>query len=220
MQIDGGMYSGKTGMAYKLLREWENLAKKHRLKRHKGVIFKTAFDNRGSSDTVTIHTLSPNDSNHPYIEVPAVPIESMEHGVEYISDHEDIGVGIFDEGHFIKGMHEESYERLIGMGILVLSTYLDKNFRGEDFCMPNKEETTNSIRKLTERRSANKHIALFGFCDLSGCLIPASYSQRLLSDGSPAPRDSKTLVVGGKNVDSKHEVSYITVCEYHFRPPV
>jgi thymidine kinase len=89
-----------------------------------------------------------------------------------------------DEAQFFEKGIERTVEDLLRADINVVVSGLDMDFRGESFGrMHNLMAMANKVTKLT------------GICDFYDCGGEATRTQRLI-DGSPAPYDSETILIG------------------------
>jgi thymidine kinase len=180
----GPMFSGKTSELIRLV-EREVYA------RRKGAIFKPSFDNRYSSKDVVSHN---GLHYHAYL------IESTEPGIRRIEDlvrDEDIdAVGVDEIQFFPEGVVDlldslASKKRVIACG-------LNLNFRAEPFV---------NTMKLAARADSVRYLS--AVCVVCG--QEATRTQRLIN-GKPAPKDSPTIVVGGKEF-------YEPRCRTCYEPP-
>ena len=120
---------------------------------------------------------------------------------EVLSVYAGEQVVVFDEAHFFAVSVVEVVEELLVRGAHVLVAGLDLDFRGEPFgAMPQLLALADEVSKLV------------GVCDVAGCSLPASRTQRLV-DGLPAKYDEPLIVVG----DS--EEGYQARCKEHHVVP-
>jgi thymidine kinase len=170
--IIGPMFSGKTSELIRMV-EREVYAKR------KGAIFKIAFDKRYSATEVVTHNGLRYD---------AYTVASSKEGVERIraiteSDGLD-AIGVDEVNFFpveIVGVldHLADAKRVIVCG-------LNLNFRAEPF------PTTMELAARADRVRYLSAVCVV-------CGQEATRTQRLIG-GKPAPKDSPTIVVGGKEM--------------------
>ena len=170
--IIGPMFSGKTSELIRLV-EREVYAKK------KGAIFKIAFDKRYSATQVVTHNGLRYD---------AYTVSSSGEGLEKIkqvtrSNGLDV-IGV-DEVNFFPDAIVEVLDRLADTK-RVIACGLNLNFRAEPF------PTTMELAARADRVRYLSAVCVV-------CGQEATRTQRLIG-GKPAPRDSPTIVVGGKEM--------------------
>jgi thymidine kinase len=182
--IIGPMFSGKTSELIRLV-EREIYAKR------KGGIFKIAFDKRYSATKVVTHNGLKYD---------AYTVASSDDGVKRIeelskSNHLD-AVGV-DEVNFFPESVVQVLDRLADER-RVIACGLNLNFRAEPF------QTTMELAARADRVRYLSAVCVV-------CGQEATRTQRLIA-GKPAPRDSPTIVVGGKEM-------YEPRCRTCYAPP-
>ena len=182
--IMGPMFSGKTSELIRLV-EREVYAKK------KGAIFKIAFDRRYSAKQVVTHNGLRYD---------AYTVASSKEGLEKIEEVagtkslDAIGV---DEVNFFPDELVGVLDRLEDTR-KVIACGLNLNFRAEPF---------RTTMELAARADRVRYLS--AVCVVCG--QEATRTQRLIG-GKPAPRDSPTIVVGGKEM-------YEPRCRTCYAPP-
>ena len=170
--IMGPMFSGKTSELIRLV-EREVYAKR------KGAIFKIAFDRRYSARQVVTHNGLRYD---------AYTIASSEEGPEKIrktaisNGLDAIGV---DEVNFFPGSVVGLLNELADTK-KVIACGLNLNFRAEPF------QTTMELAARADRVRYLSAVCVV-------CGQEATRTQRLVG-GAPAPKESPTIVVGGKEM--------------------
>jgi len=170
--IVGPMFSGKTSELIRLV-EREVYAKK------KGAIFKPTIDNRYSARDIVTH----NGTRYAAYRIPR-----GDGGVEKIRKV------AADDGLDVVGVDEVNFLPVSAVPILdrladrtkVIACGLNLNFRAEPF------QTT---MELASRADRLRHLS--AVCVVCG--QEATRTQRLVG-GRPAPRNSPTIVVGGKEL--------------------
>lgn len=170
--IIGPMFSGKTSELIRLV-EREVYAKK------KGAIFKIAFDKRYSEKQVVTHNGLRYD---------AYTVASSEEGlgrIEHLSESDGLDAIGVDEVNFFPEAIVGVLDRLADRR-KVIACGLNLNFRAEPF---------RTTMELAAR--ADKVRYLSAVCVVCG--QEATRTQRLIG-GKPAPKDSPTIVVGGKEM--------------------
>jgi thymidine kinase len=170
--IFGPMFSGKTSELIRMV-EREVYAKR------KGAIFKIAFDRRYSATEVVTHNGLRYD---------AYTVASSREGVERIraiteSDGLD-AIGV-DEVNFFPVEIVGVLDRLADAK-RVIACGLNLNFRAEPF------PTTMELAARADRVRYLSAVCVV-------CGQEATRTQRLIG-GKPAPKDSPTIVVGGKEM--------------------
>jgi thymidine kinase len=170
--IIGPMFSGKTSELIRLV-EREVYGKK------KGAIFKIAFDKRYSAKQVATHNGLRYD---------AYTVGSSEDGLRKIeeitrTDHLD-AIGVDEVNFFPEGI-VELLDRLADEK-RVIACGLNLNFRAEPF------PTTMELAARADRVRYLSAVCVV-------CGQEATRTQRLIA-GKPAPSDSPTIVVGGKEL--------------------
>jgi len=170
--IIGPMFSGKTSELIRLV-EREVYGKK------KGAIFKIAFDKRYSAKQVATHNGLRYD---------AYTVGSSEDGLRKIeeitkADHLD-AIGVDEVNFFPEGI-VELLDRLADEK-RVIACGLNLNFRAEPF------PTTMELAARADRVRYLSAVCVV-------CGQEATRTQRLIA-GKPAPSDSPTIVVGGKEL--------------------
>jgi len=170
--IIGPMFSGKTSELIRLV-EREVYAKR------KGAIFKIAFDDRYSAKQVVTH----NGLRYDAYSV-ANSKEGLEK-IEEISSSNGLDVIGVDEVNFFPIAIVDILDRLAD-GKRVIACGLNLNFRAEPF---------PSTMELAARADRVRYLS--AVCVVCG--QEATRTQRLIG-GRPAPRDSPTIVVGGKEL--------------------
>lgn len=170
--IIGPMFSGKTSELIRLV-EREVYAKK------RGAIFKPTIDDRyGARDVVT----------HNGLRYAAYRISPSARGVERIrgtAQKDSLDVVGVDEVNFLPLSVVGVLDRLAD-STKVIACGLNLNFRAEPF------PTTMELASRADRVRYLSAICLV-------CGREATRTQRLIG-GRPAPRDSPTIVVGGKEL--------------------
>jgi len=170
--IIGPMFSGKTSELIRLV-EREVYAKK------KGAIFKVAFDKRYSATQVATHN---------GLRYHAYTVASSRDGIRKIAEItrskglDAIGV---DEVNFFPEGVVELLDRLAD-DKRVIACGLNLNFRAEPF------PTTMQLAARADRVRYLSAVCVV-------CGQEATRTQRLVG-GKPAPMDSPTIVVGGKEL--------------------
>lgn len=170
--IIGPMFSGKTSELIRLV-EREVYAKR------KGAIFKIAFDDRYSAKQVVTHNGLKYD---------AYSVANTEEGVkkiEEISSSNGLDAIGVDEVNFFPVAIVDILDRLADKR-KVIACGLNLNFRAEPF---------PSTMELAARADRVRYLS--AVCVVCG--QEASRTQRLIG-GKPAPKDSPTIVVGGKEL--------------------
>lgn len=170
--IIGPMFSGKTSELIRLV-EREVYAKR------KGAIFKIAFDRRYSAKKVVTH----NGLKYGAYTVASSPLGLKK--MEEIASKERLDVIGVDEVNFfpeaIVGILDNlSYDKR------VIACGLNLNFRAEPF---------TSTMELAARADRVRYLS--AVCVVCG--QEATRTQRLIG-GKPAPKESPTIVVGGKEL--------------------
>jgi thymidine kinase len=168
--IIGPMFSGKTSELIRLV-EREVYAKK------KGAIFKPSFDKRYSARDVVSHNGLRYDAYSIHatgVGIRRIPELVKQRGIDAIGVDE---VQFFPDG--IVGLLDSlaSKKRVIACG-------LNLNFRAEPFV---------NTMELAARADRVRYLS--AVCVVCG--QEATRTQRLIA-GRPAPKDSPTIVVGGK----------------------
>jgi thymidine kinase len=166
------MFSGKTSELIRLV-EREVYAKR------KGAIFKIAFDDRYSAKQVVTHNGLKYD---------AYSVANTEEGVkkiEEISSSNGLDAIGVDEVNFFPVAIVDILDRLADKR-KVIACGLNLNFRAEPF---------PSTMELAARADRVRYLS--AVCVVCG--QEASRTQRLIG-GKPAPKDSPTIVVGGKEL--------------------
>jgi len=182
--IIGPMFSGKTSELIRLV-EREVYAKR------KGAIFKIAFDKRYSARQVVTHnglrynayTVSSSDEGVKKIEEVAEANNLDAIGVDEVNFFPEAVVGVLDR--------IADRRRVIACG-------LNLNFRAEPF------PTTMELAARADRVRYLSAVCVV-------CGQEATRTQRLIA-GKPAPWDSPTIVVGGKEM-------YEPRCRNCYAPP-
>jgi thymidine kinase len=182
--IIGPMFSGKTSELIRLI-EREVFAKK------KGAIFKPTLDGRYSVDDVVSHN---------GLHYAAYRIQSTKQGISRISEVAEQGafhaIGV-DEVQFFPESIVAVLDSLASTR-RVIACGLNLNFRAEPF---------PTTMMLAARADNVKYLS--AVCVICG--QEATRTQRLVG-GRPAPRDSPTIVVGGKDI-------YEPRCRRCYEPP-
>jgi len=182
--IIGPMFSGKTSELIRLV-EREVYAKR------KGAIFKMAFDSRYSAKQVVTHNGLRYD---------AYTVTNSKEGLDKIEELvrtqglDAIGV---DEVNFFPQELVELLDRLADTK-RVIACGLNLNFRAEPF------PTTMQLAARADRVRYLSAVCVV-------CGQEATRTQRLIG-GKPAPKDSPTIVVGGKEM-------YEPRCRTCYSPP-
>ena len=182
--IMGPMFSGKTSELIRLV-EREVYAKK------KGAIFKLAFDKRYSATQVVTHN---------GLRYAAYTVASTTEGLEKIKQ------AAGTEGLDAIGGDEVNFFPEAIVGVLdqladakkVIACGLNLNFRAEPF---------STTMELAARADHVRYLS--AVCVVCG--REATRTQRLIG-GKPAPKDSPTIVVGGKEM-------YEPRCRNCYEPP-
>ena len=183
--IIGPMFSGKTSELIRLV-EREVYAKK------KGAIFKIAFDKRYSATQVVTHN---------GLRYEAYMVASTSEGLDKIKElTESDGLDALgvDEVNFFPGAIVDVLDRLADTK-RVIACGLNLNFRAEPF------PTTMELAARADRVRYLSAVCVV-------CGQEATRTQRLIG-GKPAPKDSPTIVVGGKEM-------YEPRCRRCYAPPV
>jgi thymidine kinase len=170
--IMGPMFSGKTSELIRLV-EREVYAKR------KGAIFKIAFDKRYSAKQVVTHNGLRYD---------AYTVASSSEGLKKIEELvETNGLDVIgvDEVNFFPDSLVGLLDRLAD-DKRVIACGLNLNFRAEPF------KTTMELAARADRVRYLSAVCVV-------CGQEATRTQRLLG-GKPAPKDSPTIVVGGKEM--------------------
>ncbi len=182
--IIGPMFSGKTSELIRLV-EREVYAKK------KGAIFKIAFDKRYSARQVVTHN---------GLRYNAYTVSSSDEGVKKIEEVAEANgldaIGV-DEVNFFPKVVVDVLDRLADKR-RVIACGLNLNFRAEPF------PTTMELAARADRVRYLSAVCVV-------CGQEATRTQRLIA-GKPAPRDSPTIVVGGKEM-------YEPRCRKCYAPP-
>jgi len=182
--IIGPMFSGKTSELIRLV-EREVYAKR------KGAIFKIAFDKRYSARQVVTHNGLHYD---------AYTVASSAEGLRKIEELASKGgldaIGI-DEVNFFPDELVGVLDRLADTK-KVIACGLNLNFRAEPF------KTTMELAARADRVQYLSAVCVV-------CGREATRTQRLIG-GKPAPKDSPTIVVGGKEM-------YEPRCRNCYAPP-
>lgn len=170
--IVGPMFSGKTSELIRLI-EREVYAKK------KGAIFKPSLDGRYSVDDIVSHN---------GLHYEAHRVQATEAGIRRVSEVVEQGaidaVGV-DEVQFFPESIVAVLDALASSR-RVIACGLNLNFRAEPFA---------STMQLAARADSVRYLS--AVCVICG--QDATRTQRLVG-GKPAPRDSPTIVVGGKDI--------------------
>ena len=170
--IIGPMFSGKTSELIRLV-EREVYAKR------KGAIFKAAFDNRYSVKEVVTH------NGLRYDAYSIVPTDAGLRRITQTATTDGLdAIGVDEINFFPRGivpvLDRLAYtKRVIACG-------LNLNFRAEPF------ETTMMLAARADRVRYLSAVCVV-------CGQEATRTQRLIG-GRPAPKDSPTIVVGGKEL--------------------
>jgi len=170
--IIGPMFSGKTSELIRLV-EREVYAKR------KGAIFKIAFDKRYSATQVATHN---------GLRYAAYTVASSDEGIrriEELTKSQGLDVIGVDEVNFFPEGVVELLDRLADQK-RVIACGLNLNFRAEPF---------PTTMKLAARADRVRYLS--AVCVVCG--QEATRTQRLVG-GKPAPMDSPTIVVGGKEL--------------------
>jgi len=182
--IIGPMFSGKTSELIRLV-EREVYAKR------KGAIFKAAFDSRYSVRQVVTHNGLRYDA---YTIVPSPA--GLKKIPEIVADDGLDAIGVDEINFFPKGivpiLDRLAYEKR------VIACGLNLNFRAEPF------ETTMILSARADRVRYLSAVCVV-------CGQEATRTQRLIA-GKPAPKNSPTIVVGGKEL-------YEPRCRNCYEPP-
>jgi len=182
--IIGPMFSGKTSELIRLV-EREVYAKK------KGAIFKIAFDERYSAKQVVTHNGLRYD---------AYTVASSDDGlkkIEQLAESDGLDAIGVDEVNFFPEALVPLLDRLAEKR-KVIACGLNLNFRAEPF---------RTTMELAARADRVRYLS--AVCVVCG--QEATRTQRLIG-GKPAPKDSPTIVVGGKEM-------YEPRCRKCFVPP-
>ena len=170
--IMGPMFSGKTSELIRLV-EREVYAKK------KGAIFKIAFDKRYSERQVVTHNGLRYD---------AYTVASTKEGldkIEGLAEKNGLDAIGVDEVNFFPDELVVVLDRLADTK-KVIACGLNLNFRAEPF---------RTTMELAARADRVRYLS--AVCVVCG--QEATRTQRLIG-GKPAPKDSPTIVVGGKEL--------------------
>lgn len=137
-------------------------------------VFKSHFDDRYA----TLYAVSTHDG----LTVQAQPVATASHIMELL--HPETAVAAIDEAQFLDDGIVRVSTELADRGVRVILAGTDLDFRGEPFgSMPEILAVAEVVDKL------------HAICVVCG--DPASRNQRLI-DGHPAPYDSPTIMVGGR----------------------
>ena len=183
--IIGPMFSGKTSELIRLV-EREVYAKK------KGAIFKIAFDKRYSATQVVTH----NGLRYEAYTV-ASSGEGL-HKIKELTESDGLDAIGVDEVNFFPGAIVAVLDRLADTK-RVIACGLNLNFRAEPF------PTTMELAARVDRVRYLSAVCVV-------CGQEATRTQRLIG-GKPAPKESPTIVVGGKEM-------YEPRCRRCYVPPV
>ncbi len=168
--ICGCMFSGKTEELIRRIRQ-VNVAKQSFR------IFTPRLDTRYSMHHVTSHIGQ---------KVEAMPVSSIN---EVIMHAEDIQVVVIDELHFLEDAPADivaGVQQLADRGVRVLVAGLDQDYRAEPFLA------------MAQLMAVAEHVdKLYAICVRCGAY--ATRTQRLVN-GSAAPIDAPTIVVGGADM--------------------
>jgi len=166
--IFGCMYAGKSEELIRKIRRAEIAQKK-------AIIFKPKIDNRYDENDVVSHS---------GLKAEAVPIYSEKQILSIYKNFGPFDIVAIDEAQFFDEDLFEIIDILLEKEVTVIATGLNQDFRGQGFgIMP----------ELIAR--ADKTIHLTAVCQVCG--EEATKTQRLLNN-KPAPFDSETVIVGGK----------------------
>ena len=183
--IIGPKFSGKTSELNRLV-EREVYAKK------KGAIFKIAFDKRYSATQVVTHN---------GLRYEAYTVASTDEGLDKIKELTETdgldAIGV-DEVNFFPRAIVPVLDRLADTK-RVIACGLNLNFRAEPF------PTTMELAARADRVRYLSAVCVV-------CGQEATRTQRLIG-GKPAPKESPTIVVGGKEM-------YEPRCRRCYAPPV
>lgn len=206
--IVGCVSAGKTEMLISRLRREQviNSGDKEVL------IFKAAIDDRYQTDAVVSHNRTT---------IAGIPVYTTQEVRAHV--HPYLRVVGLDEIQFFDEDIIEFCEELVGKGIVVIASGLNKTFQGEPFPLKQKGSKEFNLSKRTMGDLlgiADFITTLTAICDyqLDGtvCRADACYTQRLL-DGLPAPYDDQLIAVGNK--DEKDGRAYRARCRaHHFVP--
>ena len=182
--IIGPMFSGKTSELIRLV-EREVYAKR------KGAIFKMAFDTRYSSRQVVTHN---------GLRYNAYTVACSDEGVkkiEQVAESNKLDAIGVDEVNFFPESVIPVLDRLADKR-RVIACGLNLNFRAEPF---------RTTMELAARADRVRYLS--AVCVVCG--QEATRTQRLIA-GKPAPRNSPTIIVGGKGM-------YEPRCRNCYAPP-
>ncbi len=182
--IIGPMFSGKTSELIRLV-EREVYAKK------KGAIFKVSFDKRYSEKEVVTH----NGLKYDAYSV-ASSLEGLQKIEEVVNSNGLDAIGV-DEVNFFPVEIVDVLDKL-AYSKRVIACGLNLNFRAEPF---------EPTMLLVARADSVRYLS--AVCVVCG--REATRTQRLI-DGKPAPRESPTIAVGGKEL-------YEPRCRTCYLPP-
>lgn len=182
--IIGPMFSGKTSELIRLV-EREVYAKK------KGAIFKMSFDKRYSEKQVVTH----NGLKYDAYSVTS-SLEGLQRIEEIVNSNGLEAIGV-DEVNFFPVEIVDVLDKL-AYSKRVIACGLNLNFRAEPF---------EPTMRLAARADSVRYLS--AVCVVCG--REATRTQRLI-DGKPAPRDSPTIAVGGKEM-------YEPRCRTCYLPP-
>jgi thymidine kinase len=178
--ITGSMFCGKTEELIRRLR-------RARIARQKIQVFKPGIDDRYAEERVTSHSGS---------EFEAVPIERAPEILARVAETTTV-VGI-DEAQFFEADITHVVQSLADMGMRVIVTGLDTDFRGEPFGpMPKLMAQAERVDKLQ------------AICMVCG--EPAARTQRLIN-GEPAHYNDPIVFVGASEF-------YEARCRAHHEVP-
>jgi thymidine kinase len=182
--IMGPMFSGKTSELIRLV-EREVYAKR------KGAIFKIAFDKRYSAKQVVTHN---------GLRYEAYTVASSREGlkkIEQLAESDGLDAIGVDEVNFFPEAIVGLLDRLADRR-KVIACGLNLNFRAEPF---------RTTMELAARADRVRYLS--AVCVVCG--QEATRTQRLVG-GKPAPKDSPTIIVGGKEM-------YEPRCRTCYAPP-
>ncbi len=166
--ICGSMFCGKTEELIRRLR-------RARIAKQKVQVFKPVIDNRYDHMKVTSHS---------GLDVDAVPVATSAEILEKLEPETTV-VGV-DEAQFFDDGIVDVVESLADMGMRVIVTGLDTDFRGEPFaCMPELMARAEQVDKLR------------AICMVCG--EEATRTQRLVN-GKPAHFHDPIVVVGAQEL--------------------
>ena len=198
--ITGCMYSGKTSRLIETLKRLEFAGVKVQS-------FKHSSDTRYSEKDL---------ASHSEIQLPSTPVKSADDLASKIIIGTTEVVGI-DEVHFFDSNIITTALLLAEKGVRVIAAGLDLDFRGEYFRFSDGGADMSYLLKL------GKITYLTAVCTDESrgkkCGLQATRTQRIMSDGSPAPYDDDLKKVGSKGVyEARCLLDHIVLGKPKFHP--